>query len=391
MNPLRFALSAWLLASVAALPVRAQGPAPVPGPSNETTPPAQGPSIFFPEPEWDFGKIKEGEKAEHVYIVENRGSDILVINNVKASCGCTAAQPSVSQIPAGGKAEIKASFDSRNRTGQQIKHITVESNDPVRPVVELKLTGFVEEIAKPVLEIEPQRVEIGLVTTESRPEFTLRLRNAGVVPLLVNEIKAFNGGLQAVCPDAEGNPSPLPVTIAPGEGREARITLDRPASGGPLDQQVMVYSNDPRLNFGARVTVSGYVRNTTTGRVSINGLEGNQFGWDFGILEQDEPVRKTLTLSNTGAGPLEIRRVTTFDGAPQVVTELPQQQTLAPGQALAWQIAIDPAAGNGTVRTNYFIETDDPLRPRVSFQVTGYVSAERRQKGAGVPADGGRK
>jgi len=47
-------------------------------------------SIALSENNFDFGKIKKGDKVEHVYEITNTGKNPLVISEVKPGCGCTA-------------------------------------------------------------------------------------------------------------------------------------------------------------------------------------------------------------------------------------------------------------------------------------------------------------
>ena len=46
----------------------------------------QGPKITFEEKEFNFGKIKQGDKVEHTFKFKNEGDAPLIINNAKGSC-----------------------------------------------------------------------------------------------------------------------------------------------------------------------------------------------------------------------------------------------------------------------------------------------------------------
>src|SRR5947199_5041904 len=50
--------------------------------------------------------------------------------SVKASCGCTTTQSQKELVNAGQKGEIVATFNSGDRTGQQMKTVTVQTDDP---------------------------------------------------------------------------------------------------------------------------------------------------------------------------------------------------------------------------------------------------------------------
>ena len=47
-------------------------------------------TVALSESNFDFGKIKKGDKVEHVYEITNTGTNPLIISEVKPGCGCTA-------------------------------------------------------------------------------------------------------------------------------------------------------------------------------------------------------------------------------------------------------------------------------------------------------------
>jgi len=68
------------------------------------------------------------------------------IGSVRASCGCTVPgrlRPDEKLLEPKEKLEIKAVFDSRGRIGMQRKTVTVTSDDPIEPRLQLVLTAEV--------------------------------------------------------------------------------------------------------------------------------------------------------------------------------------------------------------------------------------------------------
>lgn len=105
-----------------------------------------GPVIQFENKTHDFGKIAEGEMAEHVFKFTNAGSDSLRISHVQASCGCTAALLSATVVAPGEGGEIRATFNSKGRVGKARKTITVTSNSVVAPQTILTFLVEVEAV-----------------------------------------------------------------------------------------------------------------------------------------------------------------------------------------------------------------------------------------------------
>src|SRR3982751_4868063 len=76
----------------------------------------------------DYNKITEGQKLEVVFRFKNTGNKPLIIESVHPSCGCTVADPPKEPIAPGAEGEIKGSFDSNGKSGQQHKSIEVTAN-----------------------------------------------------------------------------------------------------------------------------------------------------------------------------------------------------------------------------------------------------------------------
>lgn len=90
--------------------------------------PATATSIAFEEAVFDYGKINEGEKVQHVYKFKNTGTKPLIISDAKGSCGCTVPQWSKEPLAPGQEGEIKVEFDSKGKVGKQSKTVTITAN-----------------------------------------------------------------------------------------------------------------------------------------------------------------------------------------------------------------------------------------------------------------------
>lgn len=104
---------------------------------------AGAPILSVNDPEFKFGKIKQGEKVEHVYVLTNSGKSDLHIRKVKASCGCTAVQPEKNVIAPGESVNIKIVFNSAGKVGNQNKTVTIITNDPRKSKMILWVKGEV--------------------------------------------------------------------------------------------------------------------------------------------------------------------------------------------------------------------------------------------------------
>ncbi len=129
------------------------------------------PIIFFEKPDFNFGKVYNGQQVEYIFKFENRGNDTLKIKRVRPTCGCTAVILTNNTIPPGKKGEIKTTFRSGAYRGNVKKSISVLSNDPDTPIYKLTISGTViEEIS-----IKPGTINFGTINAEKQSERTVNI------------------------------------------------------------------------------------------------------------------------------------------------------------------------------------------------------------------------
>lgn len=164
-------------------------------PPEETAPaPATGPALEASETAHDFGSVYEGALVRHVFTLASAGTADLVIEKIKPSCGCTAAEPVAigadgerapyetgTPLPPGARLELAVTFDSQGRLGRQAKSISVYCNDP-RGVERLALTGKVE----PFLNMIPNALQLGRLTRREKRTGTVNLTTRGGDPVVLS-------------------------------------------------------------------------------------------------------------------------------------------------------------------------------------------------------------
>jgi hypothetical protein len=76
----------------------------------------------------DFGTLKEGPVAEHIFEFTNTGNAPLIIQNASASCGCTVPQWPKEPILPGKKGQIKVSYTTQGHVTPFAKDVYIQSN-----------------------------------------------------------------------------------------------------------------------------------------------------------------------------------------------------------------------------------------------------------------------
>ncbi|HEY6070300.1 MAG TPA: DUF1573 domain-containing protein [Chthoniobacterales bacterium] len=87
---------------------------------------------------------------------ENVGKTPVHFKQVKASCGCTATQTQKEVVNPGEKGEITATFNIGDRTGQQMKTVNVQTDEPPPAQSNLQLT--LKVTIPQALEIKPNYI-----------------------------------------------------------------------------------------------------------------------------------------------------------------------------------------------------------------------------------------
>lgn len=80
--------------------------------------------------EFDFGRIPKEKPVTTKFIITNTGDKPLIIQDAKASCGCTVPKKPEQPIPPGESEELEVTFTSKpDQAGQVInKNITISAN-----------------------------------------------------------------------------------------------------------------------------------------------------------------------------------------------------------------------------------------------------------------------
>lgn len=109
---------------------------------------AGGPKLTVSHENWDIGQIWENEPASLVVTLKNDGDAQLIITEARTTCGCTLAQPDKKQLAPGESTSMTVRFDPHGKQGDVTSKVIINSNDPVRPEVNIPIKVFVKRAVK---------------------------------------------------------------------------------------------------------------------------------------------------------------------------------------------------------------------------------------------------
>ena len=103
------------------------------------------PSIAVEPDQFDFGSVRQQSTVSKQFRIRNFGSSSLTIKRISASCGCSAWQLEEGDIAAGQGSDLRVSLDTRDDVGRVERTVLIESNDPERPKLLIRLYATIVE------------------------------------------------------------------------------------------------------------------------------------------------------------------------------------------------------------------------------------------------------
>ncbi len=202
-----------------------------------------GPRISLSEKRFDFGKIKQGEIVKHDFRITNTGDDLLIINYIRASCGCTAAKPAKTDLKPNESTMLHVEFNSAHKIGKQIKRVYILTNDKKNPQTTILITGevFKNGSSKNLtanaarIQFEKLYFDFGTIPEGKVVGTTVKFKNTGSGVLRIKDIETSCGCTAALISKK---------VLKPGEEGKIRIEFDSTHKQGKIARTVTVYSND---------------------------------------------------------------------------------------------------------------------------------------------------
>ena len=245
------------------------------------------PKIVISEEEWDFGKIMQEENPAHKFIITNKGNKDLIIERVKASCGCVKTSISDTRIFPGRSAELEAVFYTTGYEGKVGKNIFIRSNDPDEPEKKLRVKIEIEHKFKPKINIPINERNMGVILQGEIVSLNFIIENIGDAELIIEKIDTYEHiKYNAV----------LPLIILPKEKFHLILTYNSANHKiGKVREGVRLYCNDlTKESFF--IKISGYIDKKESAGLSISP-PGETIHLDS---DSDENIIENIILKNLG-------------------------------------------------------------------------------------------
>jgi len=174
----------------------------------------------------DFGTILEKKgPVKHTFQLKNTSKKTIIINNVKAWCGCTTTEFSKKPIGPGQRGEVTVTFNPHYRPGKFSKEVVVLA-DEGRSYIRLWVKGTVVPMEHPVTDDHPYNYGEGLYMSHQvlpfpalkkgqQKTFSLRLANNTDKAMTIQFLRKPNNRVLQM---------PEQLTLKPKERRVVKVS-----------------------------------------------------------------------------------------------------------------------------------------------------------------------
>lgn len=284
--------------------------------------------------------MEEGTVVKYRFTVVNRGQTDLEIPQVKPSCGCSVVRWD-KRIKPGKEAAIEAEMDTLNFHGRLAKHLTIVSNDPERPRLELTISAQVT----PLVQISPRSpVQLAVDEQPVTREFTLE-RTGG------HSMKVLQ-----VTPTASYLKTEL--VPLPGEGRYKLTVTATPEAPIGRSLAVVVVRTDVPKKPEQRLALIVH-RGIVTMPPSVF--------WSIPASGKSTPLQSSVTISRQ-AGRFHVTGVTSDD--PKLQGKL---ESIREGAEYRLTVTYSGNWEPGPARKTLTVTTDDPEQPVLKIPIQAVI------------------
>jgi hypothetical protein len=303
------------------------------------------------EPIKDAGSVAKGDKVTQDFLIRNDGNAPLQITDVKASCGCTVVSFDKTIAP-GKTGTVHVAVDTVTFTGPIAKGVTVFTDDPATPQIELTVRAKVE----PYIVVTPGYARYVVVRGEPKEgNIVQTLYAPDGLPMDIVKVDSPFPFLTVSFREAQEGERTAGITV---KQWRVEMLMSNDAPVGPLAGYVTVHTNHPKQKL-VEIPISGFVRPV----IAVTPPKA-----DFGQIEVKEPLHRSLDVRNFATEPI---RVTGLDPLGDGLKA--ELEPLQDGREYSVKLTVTTAMPKGAFHRKLTLHTDSPKSPVIEVDLSGTV------------------
>ncbi len=302
------------------------------------------PKAVLESSQFDFGRIPQGSRVLHRFVLANGGDAPLEIIRLQPGCGCTTAVVGQKTLAPGERTELEVAFNPGGFRGPVQKTVDVVTNDPARPRQALDIRA---DVMGDILLASDQIPMLDLAPTDRR-RVTVKLESGTGQPIAVT--------------DVDLSPAPWLGVATREVGQDVFVDLDLLARRLPRDRQagtdtVTLHLENPRPNA---VTLK-----VNWAKLPLVSATPEWLAW---AESAGKDLAATVTVARRDKKPFRILGART-------TSALLKAEDLTPGAAAAHQVRIvlGEAAGPGTYEEKVTLDLDVPDQRELDLRVSAVL------------------
>lgn len=348
---------------------------------------AQKAALISPDARtFDFGAIAEAEGlATHRFVIQNTGTQPLVINRITASCGCARPEWTKAPIEPGDSGEVQVSYNPKGRPGPFYKSIAIHSNAKNGKLT-LYIKGTVMSRApEPLisypysignLKLQTKIIEYSRIHPGEIREEAIRIKNEGDTPLTVHFDKEPDYLTIALSPDTlkAGETGEISILFHTNEVKKmGRVSAWLPLSVGNVPEKKRTEGS---VRIAANI-IDDFSRLSASDKAQAPVARFSQTVLDFGKLSGKSghiipfigsgKESESLTITNTGQSPLVIYSITCDH---ELVSVPGGKKELKPGASFSCKVSLHPKELKTKLETFIHVLSNDPNGPVRLIRIT---------------------
>jgi hypothetical protein len=316
----------------------------------------------------DYGELTYGDvgiSVAHSFMVSNSGNGDLLVSAL-AFTGANPEQMEVDSgdapflVGAGDSRQVIVSYRPRGAVGPAAAILRMIHNDPFAGWVDVQLGGFAW--GADIIVSPGSHYHFGLVEVGKSKHRIFEVTNSGVVDLLVSSVALSGENRDDFSIESPG----APFTVVPGETLSTLQVFCRPTSTGEKIATLTLTSSDPDQTLvEIELQAEGVVPEI---KVEPEAL-------DFGEVQVQSPVDRTLKITNTGGATLFFyeARLTGPDATEMEISRLPLG--IAGGGTFDLRVTFTPSSA-GFKRASLEITSNDPVCPLLEIPLTAVATQQ---------------
>ncbi|VAX38584.1 hypothetical protein MNBD_PLANCTO02-2040 [hydrothermal vent metagenome] len=213
---------------------------------------------MFSATKHDFGTVAQGSKAQHRIIITNLYKEDVHISNVRTTCGCTAAKPSVDSLKSREKAYIQITMDTNRFKNHKNSNVIVTFDAPLYAEVRIPIHAFI----RTDIVMNPGSISFNSAEKGKSVKQTMNITYAGRMDWKIKSIKTNNKYVTAKVVETSRQRG----QFGRGQvGYQLIVELSKDAPIGSLREQIVLITDDanaPRVpviveaNVEADITIT---------------------------------------------------------------------------------------------------------------------------------------